>query len=81
MMEKYYDADADIGVLKGKRIAVIGYGSQGRGQSLNLKDSGLDVVIGLRKGKSWDAAIKDGESDDGCRSCQKGRYHPDPSSR
>ncbi len=59
-MEKYYDADADIGVLKGKRIAVIGYGSQGRGQSLNLKDSGLDVVIGLRKGKSWDAASKDG---------------------
>ena len=49
-----------IGVLKGKRIAVIGYGSQGRGQSLNLKDSGLDVVIGLRPGKSWDAAIKDG---------------------
>ena len=59
-MEKYYEADADIGVLKGKRIAVIGYGSQGRGQSLNLKDSGLDVVIGLRKGKSWDAASKDG---------------------
>ena len=59
-MEKYYDADADIGVLKGKRIAVIGYGSQGRGQSLNLKDSGLDVVIGLRPGKSWDAAVRDG---------------------
>lgn len=59
-MEKYYEADADISVLKGKRIAVIGYGSQGRGQSLNLKDSGLDVVIGLRKGKSWDAASKDG---------------------
>ncbi len=39
---------------------MIGYGSQGRGQSLNLRDSGLDVVIGLRKGKSWDAAAKDG---------------------
>ena len=60
MMKKYYEADADIGVLKGKRIAVIGYGSQGRGQSLNLRDSGLDVVIGLRPGKSWDAAAKDG---------------------
>ncbi len=60
MLKKYYDADADLSVLKGKRIAVIGYGSQGRGQSLNLKDSGLDVVIGLRKGKSWDAAVKDG---------------------
>jgi ketol-acid reductoisomerase len=60
MMKKYYEADADIRVLKGKRIAVIGYGSQGRGQSLNLRDSGLDVVIGLRPGKSWDAAAKDG---------------------
>jgi len=60
MMKKYYEADADVGVLKGKRIAVIGYGSQGRGQSLNLRDSGLDVVIGLRPGKSWDAATKDG---------------------
>jgi len=60
MLKKYYEADADLSVLKGKRIAVIGYGSQGRGQSLNLKDSGLDVVIGLRPGKSWDAASKDG---------------------
>jgi ketol-acid reductoisomerase len=60
MLKKYYEADADIGVLKGKRIAVIGYGSQGRGQSLCLRDSGLDVVIGLRPGKSWDAAAKDG---------------------
>ena len=60
MLKKYYEADADLSVLKGKRIAVIGYGSQGRGQSLNLKDSGLDVVIGLRHGKSWEAAAKDG---------------------
>jgi ketol-acid reductoisomerase len=60
MVQKYYESDADLGVLKGKKIAVIGYGSQGRGQSLNLKDSGLDVVIGLRPGKSWDAASKDG---------------------
>jgi ketol-acid reductoisomerase len=60
MVQKYYESDADIGVLKGKKIAVIGYGSQGRGQSLNVKDSGLDVVIGLRPGKSWDAAAKDG---------------------
>jgi len=60
MLKKYYEADADIRVLKGKKIAVIGYGSQGRGQSLNLRDSGLDVVIGLRRGKSWDAAINDG---------------------
>ena len=52
MMKKYYESDADLSVLKGKKIAVIGYGSQGRGQSLNLRDSGLDVIIGLRKGKS-----------------------------
>ena len=60
MMKKYYESDADLSVLKGKKIAVMGYGSQGRGQSLNLRDSGLDVFIGLRKGKSWDAATKDG---------------------
>jgi len=60
MLKKYYESDADVGVLKDKRIAVIGYGSQGRGQALNLRDSGLDVVIGLRPGKSWDAAVKDG---------------------
>jgi len=59
-MKKYYESDADLSVLKGRHIAVIGYGSQGRGQSLNLRDSGLDVVIGLRKGRSWDAATKDG---------------------
>jgi len=60
MIKKYYEADADLRVLKGRKIAVLGYGSQGRGQSLNLRDSGLDVVIGLRRGKSWDAAAKDG---------------------
>jgi ketol-acid reductoisomerase len=60
MLKKYYESDADTGILKGKKIAVIGYGSQGRGQSLNLRDSGFDVVIGLRPGKSWDAATKDG---------------------
>jgi len=56
----YYDADADLKNLKGKRIAIIGYGSQGHAQAQNLKDSGLDVIIGLRKGKSWDQAVKDG---------------------
>lgn len=60
MVEKYFDADADMSVLAGKKIAVVGYGSQGRGQALNLKDSGLDVIIGVRPGRSWEAAIKDG---------------------
>ncbi len=60
MIQKYYESDADIGAVQGKRIAVIGYGSQGRGQALNLRDSGLDVVIGLRPGRSWEQASTDG---------------------
>ncbi|MPL74512.1 Ketol-acid reductoisomerase (NAD(+)) [bioreactor metagenome] len=60
MMEKYYETDANLSDLAGKTIAVIGYGSQGRGQSRNLKDSGLDVIIGIRAGKSRDLAKKDG---------------------
>ena len=56
----YYDADADLGVLKGKKIAVIGYGSQGRAQALNMRDSGLDVLLGLRLGGlSWSKAKAD----------------------
>lgn len=52
---------ADLAGLQGQRIAVIGYGSQGRGQSLNLRDSGMDVVLGLRpEGASWKKAIEDG---------------------
>lgn len=52
---------ADQAALQGKRIAVIGYGSQGRGQSLNLRDSGMDVVLGLRpNGKTWNQAVEDG---------------------
>ncbi len=61
MTRIYHDRDADLKVLKGKKIAVLGYGSQGRAQALCLRDSGMDVVVGLRKGgKSWDAAKKDG---------------------
>ena len=60
MAQIYYDADADMSVLDGKTVAVIGYGSQGRGQSLCLKDSGVNVVIGARPGKSQDAAKADG---------------------
>ena len=57
----YYDQDADLGLLKGKKIAVVGYGSQGHAHALNLHDSGLDVVVGLYKGsKSWAKAEKDG---------------------
>ena len=47
-MNIYYDKDADLSVLKGKKVAVIGYGSQGHAHALNLKDSGMEVVVGLR---------------------------------
>src|SRR5512147_172646 len=45
MAKLYYDADADLGALKGKKIAIIGYGSQGHAQAQNLRDSGLDVIV------------------------------------
>src|SRR5438270_3250007 len=50
----YYDGDADLGALDGKRVAVIGYGSQGHAHALNLQDNGIDVVVGLYEGSpSW----------------------------
>lgn len=57
MATMFYDSDANLDLLKGKTIAVMGYGSQGHAQAQNLKDSGLNVVIGLRKGsKRWELA-------------------------
>ncbi|MDT8718736.1 ketol-acid reductoisomerase [Clostridium sp. 19966] len=57
MAKLYYDADANLELLKGKKVAVIGYGSQGHAHSLNLKDSGVDVTVGLYEGsKSWKRA-------------------------
>ncbi|NLC12160.1 MAG: ketol-acid reductoisomerase, partial [Firmicutes bacterium] len=61
MAQIYYDKDADLQYLQGKKIAVMGYGSQGHAQAQNLKDSGLDVIVGLRRGSSrWETAQKDG---------------------
>lgn len=61
MPKMYYDTDADLSVLKGKKIAVMGYGSQGHAQAQNLKDSGLEVAVGLRSGsKSRSTAEADG---------------------
>ncbi len=61
MVKVYHEKDIDDKVLKGKTVAVIGYGSQGRAQALNMKDSGVDVVVGLRPGgKSWKKAEADG---------------------
>jgi len=60
MAKIYYNKDADLKVLKGKRVAVIGYGIQGRAQSLNLRDSGLEVVLGLNlKDETWKRAKAD----------------------
>ncbi|MFD2671208.1 ketol-acid reductoisomerase [Marinicrinis sediminis] len=59
-VKMYYEQDADLSVLSGKTIAIIGYGSQGHAQAQNLRDSGVNVVIGLRQGKSWDTAVNDG---------------------
>lgn len=51
-MQVYYDKDADLSVIKGKKVAIIGYGSQGHAHANNLKDSGVDVVVGLRTSSS-----------------------------
>jgi len=53
-MKVYYDKDADLSLIKAKKVAIMGYGSQGFAHSNNLKDSGIDVVVGLREGSlSW----------------------------
>jgi len=60
-MKVYYEKDANLELIKTKKVAVIGYGSQGYGHSNNLKDSGVDVVVALRKGSpSWEKAEKSG---------------------
>ena len=55
----YYDDDADLTLLDGKTVAIIGYGSQGHAHSLNLKDSGVTVVVGLREGSASEAKAKE----------------------
>ena len=55
----YYDADADPGLITGRTVAVIGYGSQGHGHALNLRDSGVDVRVGLRSGSSSQAKAEE----------------------
>ncbi len=60
MARAYYDQDADLSLLKDKKLAVIGFGSQGHAHALNLKESGMNVIVGLRPGKSWDAAAAAG---------------------
>jgi len=60
-MKVFYDKDADLRLIKGKKVTILGYGSQGHAHALNLKDSGVKVAVGLRKGgASWDKAKKAG---------------------
>ena len=60
-MKVYYDKDADLSLIKGNKVTILGYGSQGHAHSLNLHDSGIKVTVGLRKGgASWDKARKAG---------------------
>lgn len=61
MPKMYYEKDTDLNLLKGKKVAVIGYGSQGHAHALNLHESGIDVVVGLYNGsKSWEKAEEAG---------------------
>ena len=61
MVNKYYDKDCNLGMLDGKTVSIIGFGSQGHAHALNLKESGVNVVVGLRKdSKSWAEAEKGG---------------------
>ena len=58
-MKVYYDKDADLSLIKGKKVTIVGYGSQGHAHALNLHESGVKVTVGLRKGgASWDKAKK-----------------------
>jgi len=51
-MNRYYDKDADLNIIKGMKVAIIGYGSQGHAHANNLQDSGVEVVVGLRAGSA-----------------------------
>ncbi len=78
-MKVFYDRDADLTALKPRKIAVIGFGSQGHAHALNLRDSGMDVRVGLRKGSaSWQKAVAQGLPVlETAEAAQPGRYHHD----
>ncbi len=60
-MQIFYDKDCDLSIIQSKKVAIIGYGSQGHAHALNLKDSGVDVTVGLRAGStSWKKAENSG---------------------
>src|SRR5260221_12610451 len=61
MMKVYYEKDADLSLIRGRKVTIVGYGSQGHAHAQNLNDSGVKVTVGLRRGgASWDKAKKAG---------------------
>ena len=61
MVKVYYDKDANLAVLKNKKVAIIGYGSQGHAHAQNLQDSGVNVIVGLRQdSRHWAEAVEAG---------------------
>ena len=70
MAEIYYDDDADLSIIQGKKVAVVGFGSQGHAHALNLRDSGVEVRVGLREG-SKSAAKAQEEGQIGRASCRE----------
>ncbi|MGW2464649.1 NAD(P)-binding domain-containing protein, partial [Streptomyces sp. NPDC001761] len=59
MAELFYDADADLSIIQGRKVAVIGYGSQGHAHALSLRDSGVDVRVGLHEGSKSKAKAEE----------------------
>ena len=57
-MQVYYDKDADLSIIRNKKVSIIGYGSQGHAHANNLKDSGVEVIVGLRSGSASVAKAK-----------------------
>ncbi len=73
-MKVFYDKDADLSLIKGKQVTIIGYGSQGHAHALNLKESGVNVTVGLRKGgASWSKAENAGLQGQGSGGSREGR--------
>ena len=74
MSTMYYESDADFSLIRSKKVAIIGYGSQGHAHALNLHESGVDVVVGLYNGsKSWakaeEAGLKVMTTEDAVKCC------------
>ncbi|MGA7877537.1 MAG: NAD(P)-binding domain-containing protein [Desulfoferrobacter sp.] len=79
-MRIYYEADADLNVLSGKKVAVIGYGSQGHAQAQNLRESGVNVIVGQRPGSAnYEKAVEDGfKPVSASEAAGRGRCYSDP---